>query len=170
MAVRGAACTSGGLVINWEFSPKQWEMFLCSSTYLMYLLVSCEFDHLKYGNCCFISLGEIVQHWESKVWPLLRKWLTLKHGSPLQGCLGFAENCQRFLRGEAFLNPRESPPFKFWSEQCGGIMSTSFLAIFSGWTRKYCSCSGSCLQSSAQPASLLTLLESGVPVRVEVVQ
>lgn len=61
MVVSGAACTSGGLVINWELSPKWWEMFLCSTTHLMFLLVLCGFDHLMRDNCCFISLGEIMQ-------------------------------------------------------------------------------------------------------------
>lgn len=53
-----------------------------------------------------------------------------------QGALGFAGICQPLLLREAFLNPRESPPLKFWSKQHGGIISTSFLAIFSAWTRK----------------------------------
>lgn len=61
----------------------------------------------------------------------LRGALQRQQHQPLRS-FGFAENRQPFLLGEAFLNPRESSPVTFWSEQRGGIISASFLAIFSG--------------------------------------
>lgn len=64
-------------------------------------------------------------------------WSCAVAAEPSPGKLGFAGICQPLLLREAFLNPRESPPLKFWSKQRGGIISTSFLSIFSDWTRKY---------------------------------
>lgn len=80
-------------------------------------------------------------------------WSCAVAAEPSPGKLGFAGICQPLLLSEAFLNPRESPPLKFWSKQRGGIISTSFLSIFSDWTRKYHSAAAllTALSSPAQP-------------------